>query len=164
VKAGSIRPGDVIVIRYEGPVGGPGMQEMLSVTAAIVGEGLGEEVALLTDGRFSGGTHGLMIGHVAPEAALGGPIAIRRGRRRDRDRRRPQGARPAGDRRRDRRPPGGLVAAAPALPGRRLRQVRGARLVGVGGGGHDRRPDAGQPPERQMSAGSRPSGGPGEAP
>lgn len=76
VKAGSIRPGDVIVIRYEGPVGGPGMQEMLSVTAAIVGEGLGEEVALLTDGRFSGGTHGLMIGHVAPEAALGGPIAF----------------------------------------------------------------------------------------
>lgn len=76
VKAGSIRPGDVIVIRYEGPVGGPGMQEMLSVTAAIVGEGLGEEVALLTDGRFSGGTHGLMIGHVAPEAALGGPIAL----------------------------------------------------------------------------------------
>jgi dihydroxy-acid dehydratase len=76
VKAGAIRPGDVIVIRYEGPVGGPGMQEMLSVTAAIVGEGLGEEVALLTDGRFSGGTHGLMIGHVAPEAALGGPIAF----------------------------------------------------------------------------------------
>jgi dihydroxy-acid dehydratase len=76
VKTGSIQPGDVIVIRYEGPVGGPGMQEMLSVTAAIVGEGLGEDVALLTDGRFSGGTHGLMIGHVAPEAALGGPIAL----------------------------------------------------------------------------------------
>ncbi len=76
VTAGAIRPGDVIVIRYEGPVGGPGMQEMLSVTAAIVGEGLGEDVALLTDGRFSGGTHGLMIGHVAPEAALGGPIAF----------------------------------------------------------------------------------------
>ena len=66
----------MIVIRYEGPVGGPGMQEMLSVTAALVGEGLGEVVALLTDGRFSGGTHGLMIGHVAPEAALGGPIAF----------------------------------------------------------------------------------------
>ncbi len=71
-----IVPGDVVVIRYEGPVGGPGMQEMLSVTAALVGEGLGDEVALLTDGRFSGGTHGLMIGHVAPEAALGGPIAF----------------------------------------------------------------------------------------
>jgi dihydroxy-acid dehydratase len=76
VKAGTIRPGDVIVIRYEGPVGGPGMQEMLSVTAALVGEGLGDQVALLTDGRFSGGTHGLMVGHVAPEAALGGPISL----------------------------------------------------------------------------------------
>jgi dihydroxy-acid dehydratase len=76
VKAGTISRGDVIVIRYEGPVGGPGMQEMLSVTAALVGEGLGEHVALITDGRFSGGTHGLMIGHVAPEAALGGPIAF----------------------------------------------------------------------------------------
>jgi dihydroxy-acid dehydratase len=76
VRAQRIRPGDVVVIRYEGPVGGPGMQEMLLVTAALVGEGLGDSVALLTDGRFSGGTHGLMIGHVAPEAALGGPIAI----------------------------------------------------------------------------------------
>lgn len=76
VKAGEIRAGDVVVLRYEGPVGGPGMQEMLSVTAAIVGEGLGADVALLTDGRFSGGTRGLMIGHVAPEAALGGPIAL----------------------------------------------------------------------------------------
>jgi dihydroxy-acid dehydratase len=70
-----IRAGDVIVIRYEGPTGGPGMREMLGVTAAIVGEGLGQEVALLTDGRFSGATRGLMIGHVAPEAARRGPIA-----------------------------------------------------------------------------------------
>jgi dihydroxy-acid dehydratase len=76
VRAQRIKPGDVVVIRYEGPVGGPGMQEMLQVTAALVGEGLGDSVALLTDGRFSGGTHGLMLGHVAPEAALGGPIAI----------------------------------------------------------------------------------------
>ena len=76
VRRQEIKPGDVVVIRYEGPVGGPGMQEMLSVTAALVGEGLGESVALLTDGRFSGGTRGLMIGHVAPEAALGGPIAV----------------------------------------------------------------------------------------
>ncbi len=76
VRAQEIKPDDVVVIRYEGPVGGPGMQEMLSVTAALVGEGLGDSVALLTDGRFSGGTHGLMIGHVAPEAALGGPIAL----------------------------------------------------------------------------------------
>ncbi|HET8785802.1 MAG TPA: dihydroxy-acid dehydratase [Candidatus Limnocylindrales bacterium] len=76
VKDRRIVPGDVVVIRYEGPVGGPGMQEMLSVTAALVGEGLGDDVALITDGRFSGGTHGLMIGHIAPEAALGGPIAV----------------------------------------------------------------------------------------
>jgi dihydroxy-acid dehydratase len=76
VRAQRVKPGDVVVIRYEGPVGGPGMQEMLSVTGALVGEGLGGSVALLTDGRFSGGTRGLMIGHVAPEAALGGPIAL----------------------------------------------------------------------------------------
>ncbi|MDE3180840.1 MAG: dihydroxy-acid dehydratase [Acidobacteriota bacterium] len=71
----AIKPGDVVVIRYEGPRGGPGMREMLGVTGAIVGEGMGESVALLTDGRFSGATRGLMVGHVAPEAALGGPIA-----------------------------------------------------------------------------------------
>jgi len=75
VTAKKTKAGDVVVIRYEGPKGGPGMREMLSVTGAIVGEGLGGSVALLTDGRFSGATHGLMIGHVAPEAALGGPIA-----------------------------------------------------------------------------------------
>ena len=75
VKARSIVPGDVVVIRYEGPAGGPGMREMLHVTAALVGEGLGDEVALVTDGRFSGATHGLMVGHVAPEAARGGPLA-----------------------------------------------------------------------------------------
>jgi dihydroxy-acid dehydratase len=75
VKAQDIQPGDVVVIRNEGPAGGPGMREMLQVTAALVGEGLGETVALLTDGRFSGATHGLMAGHVAPEAPRGGPIA-----------------------------------------------------------------------------------------
>ena len=75
VKARAIKPGDVVVIRNEGPSGGPGMREMLAVTAALVGEGLGEEVALLTDGRFSGATRGLMAGHVAPEAPRGGPIA-----------------------------------------------------------------------------------------
>ena len=78
VRAGAIRPGDVVVIRYEGPSGGPGMREMLGVTAAIVGAGLGDSVALLTDGRFSGATRGLMAGHVAPEAARGGPIAALR--------------------------------------------------------------------------------------
>jgi len=75
VKARSIEAGDVVVIRYEGPAGGPGMREMLHVTAALVGEGLGDSVALVTDGRFSGATHGLMVGHVAPEAVRGGPLA-----------------------------------------------------------------------------------------
>jgi dihydroxy-acid dehydratase len=78
VERQAIKPGDVVVIRNEGPAGGPGMREMLHVTAALVGEGLGEEIALLTDGRFSGATHGLMAGHVAPEAPRGGPIAALR--------------------------------------------------------------------------------------
>jgi dihydroxy-acid dehydratase len=78
VRARTLLAGDVVVIRYEGPAGGPGMREMLHVTAAIVGEGLGDEVALVTDGRFSGATHGLMVGHVAPEAVRGGPIAALR--------------------------------------------------------------------------------------
>ena len=78
VTRGEIKAGDVVVIRYEGPKGGPGMREMLGVTAAIVGEGLGDSVSLLTDGRFSGATRGLMAGHVAPEAAVGGPIAALR--------------------------------------------------------------------------------------
>ncbi len=78
VQQGRIRDGDVLVIRYEGPRGGPGMREMLGVTAALVGAGLGDSVALLTDGRFSGATHGLMAGHVSPEAACGGPIAALR--------------------------------------------------------------------------------------
>ena len=75
IQAGRINAGDVVVVRYEGPRGGPGMREMLAVTAALVGRGLGESVALVTDGRFSGATRGLMVGHVAPEAAVGGPIA-----------------------------------------------------------------------------------------
>jgi dihydroxy-acid dehydratase len=76
IQSGAIVDGDVVVIRYEGPVGGPGMREMLHVTGAIMGAGLGESVALVTDGRFSGATRGLMLGHVAPEAAVGGPIAL----------------------------------------------------------------------------------------
>jgi dihydroxy-acid dehydratase len=80
VKEQRIAAGDVVVIRNEGPAGGPGMREMLAVTGALVGEGLGDSVALLTDGRFSGATHGLMAGHVAPEALRGGPIgAVRDG-------------------------------------------------------------------------------------
>ena len=76
VTGGEIRDGDVVVLRYEGPRGGPGMQEMLAVTGAIIGRGLGDSVMLMTDGRFSGATHGPMIGHVAPEAQVGGPIAL----------------------------------------------------------------------------------------
>ena len=78
VRSGAVQPGEVLVIRYEGPAGGPGMREMLSVTSSVVGAGLGESVALVTDGRFSGATRGLMVGHVAPEAARGGPLAALR--------------------------------------------------------------------------------------
>jgi dihydroxy-acid dehydratase len=78
VDAGQYKEGDVIVIRYEGPKGGPGMREMLSTTAALYGQGAGEKVALITDGRFSGGTRGFCIGHVGPEAAVGGPIGLLR--------------------------------------------------------------------------------------
>src|SRR5205807_4208087 len=76
ILAGQIRKGDVLVIRYEGPKGGPGMREMLSPTSAIIGAGLGDSVGLITDGRFSGGTYGLVVGHVAPEAQVGGLIAL----------------------------------------------------------------------------------------
>jgi dihydroxy-acid dehydratase len=76
ILAGRIQAGDVVVIRYEGPKGGPGMKEMLAVTGAMKGAGRGADAALLTDGRFSGGTHGLCVGHVAPEAVDGGPIAF----------------------------------------------------------------------------------------
>ena len=75
ILAGKVKAGDVVVVRYEGPKGGPGMQEMLSPTSAIMGMGLGDKVALITDGRFSGGTRGACIGHISPEAAAGGPIA-----------------------------------------------------------------------------------------
>ena len=138
VRERTIREGDVVVIRYEGPVGGPGMQEMLSVTGALVGEGLGEQVALLTDGRFSGGTHGLMIGHVAPEAARRRPDRARRGGRPDHRRRRPQGARPRGRRGGPRRAAGPLVAARPALHDGRDGQVRGPRVLGLRGRDHER--------------------------
>src|SRR2546430_1568609 len=76
IMAKQIKPGDVIVIRYEGPKGGPGMQEMLAPTSALIGQGLGESVGLITDGRFSGGTWGMVVGHIAPEAYVGGPIAL----------------------------------------------------------------------------------------
>jgi dihydroxy-acid dehydratase len=76
ILGGKVKTGDVVVIRYEGPKGGPGMQEMLSPTSYIMGQGLGESVALITDGRFSGGTRGACIGHISPEAAVGGPIGL----------------------------------------------------------------------------------------
>src|SRR5207244_9716692 len=76
IMAKRIKPGDVVVIRYEGPKGGPGMQEMLAPTSALIGQGLGESVGLITDGRFSGGTWGMVVGHVAPEAYVGGTIAL----------------------------------------------------------------------------------------
>jgi len=76
VEMRAYKPGDVIIIRYEGPKGGPGMREMLSTTSAIYGQGMGDKVALITDGRFSGATRGFCIGHVGPEAAVGGPIAL----------------------------------------------------------------------------------------
>jgi dihydroxy-acid dehydratase len=75
---GAVRAGDVVVIRNEGPKGGPGMREMLSPTGAIMGRGLGDKVALITDGRFSGGSHGFVVGHISPEAAVGGPIGLLR--------------------------------------------------------------------------------------
>jgi dihydroxy-acid dehydratase len=76
ILSGGIKPGDIVVIRYEGPRGGPGMREMLSPTSAIIGAGLGDSVGLITDGRFSGGTYGMVVGHVSPEAAVGGNIAL----------------------------------------------------------------------------------------
>ncbi len=87
VDARAYKEGDVIIIRYEGPKGGPGMREMLSTTGAIYGQGMGEKVALITDGRFSGATRGFCIGHVGPEAAVGGPLALVQERRQDRHRR-----------------------------------------------------------------------------
>src|SRR5256884_4407363 len=76
ILKGRVQRGEVVVIRYEGPKGGPGMREMLSPTSALIGAGLGDAVGLITDGRFSGGTYGLVVGHVSPEAAVGGPIAL----------------------------------------------------------------------------------------
>ena len=135
VQARAYKPGDVIVIRYEGPKGGPGMREMLSTTAALYGQGMGDKVALITDGRFSGGTRGFCIGHVGPEAAVGGPIGLlkdgdmivdRRGE--GHDRRRAVG-RGAG------RPPRRLAAAQDRLPFRRALEIRPARRPGPSGRG-----------------------------
>ena len=132
VKAGKVVAGDVVVIRYEGPHGGPGMREMLHVTGAIVGEGLSDSVALITDGRFSGATHGFMVGHVAPEASKGGPIAaLREGDIVVIDVERARAQRRA-HRRRDRGAARRLGRAGAALPPGRARELRNARLVGLG--------------------------------
>nr|WP_284291581.1 dihydroxy-acid dehydratase [Angustibacter aerolatus] len=129
VEDGTLQPGDVVVIRYEGPKGGPGMREMLAVTGAIKGAGLGKDVLLLTDGRFSGGTTGLCVGHVAPEAVDGGPIAFVR----DGDRIRLDVAQGRLDLLVDpaeaRRPPGGLDRPRPQAHPRRPREVRQARRL-----------------------------------
>ena len=136
VKAGAIEPGDVVVIRYEGPAGGPGMREMLHVTGAIVGEGLSDEVALVTDGRFSGATHGFMVGHVSPEAARGGPLAaLQDGDTivldvEARELRVELSDDELAERLRD------WTAPEPRLHERRLREVRRARLLRLGGCGH----------------------------
>ena len=150
VQKHKIKAGDVVVIRYEGPNGGPGMREMLAVTGALVGQGLGESIALLTDGRFSGATHGFMVGHVAPEAAHGGPIALVRdgdmitldvkSRRLDVDANL--------DERR-----GAMEATRPALHHRRDGQVRKAGFVCVGRRNHQRHVEYSQfhQGERQMA-------------
>ena len=134
ILAGRVQPGTVLVIRYEGPKGGPGMREMLAITGALKGVGRGADCALITDGRFSGGTWGFCIGHVAPEATDGGPIAFVR----DGDRIRidvpSEVARPARRRRRTGGAPAGMVAEPAELHDRRARQVRAA-----GAGRRDRR-------------------------
>ena len=132
VQAGEITDNDVVVIRYEGPKGGPGMREMLGVTAALVGQGLGETVALLTDGRFSGATRGLMAGHVAPEAAHRGPIAALERRRHCYIRHREQDLERGSSVRGTGRPPGRLEGARTPLRDRRYGEIRGPRLVGRG--------------------------------
>ena len=126
VTSGQINEGDVVVIRNEGPAGGPGMREMLAVTAAIVGEGLGDTVALLTDGRFSGATRGFMAGHIAPEAVHRRPDRRRPRGRHDHDRRRRPPHRPRHPRRRARAAPGRLRAARARDHHRRPGQVRRA--------------------------------------
>ena len=132
-----IKAGDILVIRYEGPKGGPGMREMLAVTGALQGQGLGEQVALLTDGRFSGATHGLMAGHVAPEAAAGGPIAAVRDGDIDRVRHSEPAAAGRAERRGNCEADGGVESAGAAVPDRRDGEIREAGVVGVAGRGHE---------------------------
>ena len=144
MQQGKIRAGDVVVIRYEGPRGGPGMREMLAVTGAISGADLGDKVALLTDGRFSGATHGLMAGHVAPEAARGGPIAAVRDGDIDRVRYSAAAAPGGAFRRGDSLADGEVESARAALSEGRVRQICGQRFFGIAGRGDGvRRPSRG---------------------
>ena len=136
VQDRAYKAGDVIVIRYEGPRGGPGMREMLSTTGAIYGQGMGERVALVTDGRFSGATRGFCIGHVGPEAAAGGPIALLRNGDRiviDAEAGTIDIGVSAG---RARRAPGGMEAAPDELQQRDDLEIRPARRAGASGGRH----------------------------
>ena len=124
---GTVKKGHVIVIRHEGPVGGPGMREMLSPTSAVMGKGLGKDVALITDGRFSGGSHGFVVGHITPEAALGGPLAlVKKGDpiTIDAEKRVAHARHP---RRRAREAPGEVESPGQALHPRRPRQIRPRR-------------------------------------
>ena len=141
VQGRRYREGEVLVIRYEGPKGGPGMREMLGVTSAIYGQGMGDKVALITDGRFSGATRGFCIGHVGPEAAVGGPIGLLRGRRRDRDRCRGGDPRRRGRAGRAGSAPPGLAGAPDHVHLRHLVEVRPDRRAGS--------PRRGHPPRRQ---------------
>ena len=127
LEKGEIVAGDVVVIRYEGPKGGPGMREMLAITAAIKGAGLGKDVLLVTDGRFSGGTTGLCVGHIAPEAVDGGPVAFVRNGDRIRLDVAAADPGPGRRRRRARRPPRGVGPAAAAVHARGAREVHPAR-------------------------------------
>jgi dihydroxy-acid dehydratase len=137
ILEGRIAPGDVIVIRYEGPIGGPGMREMLAPTSAIIGAGLGDSVGLITDGRFSGGTYGMVVGHVAPEAAVGGRSRwCRRATRSSSTRASCSCHRPAGCSARRATPP--LDATRTALHARRAREIREARHQRVPGRRHRR--------------------------
>ena len=156
ILADRIKPGDVLVIRYDGPKGGPGMREMLSPTSALIGKGLGESVGLITDGRFSGGTWGMVVGHVAPEAYVGGNHRAGAGRRLDHDRR-AQAAAAAERRRRGTRAPARRVeAAGAALHARRAGQVREARLDGEQGRDHGREAVLGGAPLARAVSALRP--------
>ena len=156
IQKREIKAGDVVVIRGEGPVGGPGMREMLSVTAALSGQGLGESIGLITDGRFSGGTHGLVVGHIAPEAWVGGPIAFFARRRPCDHRRRKEGGVGGVGRGGMGEAQDGVEEAGNSGEGRRAGQVRPHRPLGVGGRRHDVNPSGTSPMKKVSRSGRHP--------